>query len=152
MRDLDAVIEELRRFHRGTNRLLDRRMRDQGVSFARTKLLMFIEQERSARSTDIAEAFGHTPRTVTEAIDALERDGLVRRIPDPHDRRAKRISITEDGIAALRGSEPVRRAFVAGLFGALDEAEVDMFVHLLGKLNARLTESDPAPSLAKPAA
>ena len=148
MRDITAVADELRRFYTRTHQRLDRIMREQGVSFSRTKLLLFIEHS-PVRSTDIAEMFGHTPRTVTEAIDALERDGLVRRDPDPNDRRAKRVSITAAGVAAIRGSEPSRHAFLADLFGVLDEDEIDMLARLLGKLNARF-EGLGEPAATKP--
>ncbi len=146
MLDVDAVADELRRFYRRSHQRLDRVMREQGVSFSRTKLLLFVEREGFVRSTDIAETFGHTPRTVTEAIDALERDGLLRRDPDPVDRRAKRVSITAAGSAAVRASEPSRRAFLDDVFGTLDEGEIDQLARLLGKLNARLEARDDAPA------
>ena len=152
MRNIDAVADELRRFYVRSHQRLDRAMREQGVSFARTKLLLFVERAGYVRSADIAETFGQTPRTVTEAIDALERDGLLRRDPDPGDRRVKRVSITARGSAAVRVSEPSRRAFVDDVFGALDEDEIDLLAHLLSKLNMRLKERDDGPPAARRAA
>lgn len=135
---IDDVSEATRLFYRRSLRLVNRTMMRQGVSIARTRLLLFIERDGPVRSTDVVEAFGYSPRTVTEAIDALERDGLVTREPDPHDRRAKRISITPAGLAALQASEPSRRAFVSRVFDVLDADEAATFRHLLDKLNARL--------------
>jgi DNA-binding MarR family transcriptional regulator len=44
---------------------------------------------------------------VSRVVDEMERTGLVRREPDPHDRRAAFAVITDDGRAALRKVAPV---------------------------------------------
>jgi DNA-binding MarR family transcriptional regulator len=44
---------------------------------------------------------------VSRVVDEMERAGLVRREPDPDDRRAAFAVITDDGRAALRKAAPV---------------------------------------------
>ena len=44
---------------------------------------------------------------VSRVVDEMERAGLVRREPDPDDRRAAFAAITDDGRAALRKAAPV---------------------------------------------
>lgn len=133
--DLAAGLRDL---YIASQRALDRIMRTHGASFARTKLLLFVDRAEWVRAIDLAEAFSYAPRTVTEAIDGLERDGLVRRDPDPVDRRTKRISITEAGRAVLRTSEPARKQFVAEVFGVLDAGESEAFGRVLEKLLAQV--------------
>ncbi|WP_420138120.1 MarR family winged helix-turn-helix transcriptional regulator [Sphingomonas sp.] len=142
MTDLNEIVDELRDFYLRAHRAIDRAMKMDGVSLARAKLLKFIAAEGSARSADIGTAFGFSPRTVTEAIDALERDGLVQRTPDPTDRRAKRLSITPAGEAALAASEPARQKFVTNVFGILSEQEQQALFKALRKMNDRLEEID----------
>jgi DNA-binding MarR family transcriptional regulator len=77
---------------------------------------------------------------VTEAIDALERDGLVRRTADPVDRRAKRLSITPAGEAALAASEPARQKFLEDIFGQLSSEERHSLSATLRKMNHRLEQ------------
>lgn len=113
-------------------------MTAQGVSWARTRVLAEIGRRGPLRSTDLATCFGLAPRTVTEAIDGLERDGLARRDPDPGDRRAKRISLTEAGEAAAAASEASRVRYVEAVFGVLDPGECMEMVRLFDKLNDRL--------------
>lgn len=144
MIDFRTPLDSVAAFYLGMHRAMDRLMKANGASFARTKLLLFIRRHDPVRSADIAEAFGHAPRTITEAIDGLERDGLVRRDPDPLDRRAKRISITPAGIAAVEASEPVREAFLNGVFDVLDESERATMALLFGKLNERLASLEEA--------
>ena len=44
---------------------------------------------------------------VSRVVDEMERSGLVRREPDPEDRRGSYAVITDDGRAALRKAAPV---------------------------------------------
>jgi len=138
--DYERAAEALRDFYLRSHRVMDRIMAAKGASFARAKMLMHISRQGQLRSIDLASALGYAPRTITEAIDGLERDGLVRREPDPDDRRAKRISLTPAGIAAIEGAEASRLEFIEDVFGVLSEVEREEIIRLVGKLNARLAE------------
>lgn len=73
---------------------------------------------------ELARAAGFSSRNVTGLVDTLERAGLVRRAPDPGDRRAVLVTITDAGrgwVADFR--EPARRAMGA-LFHGFTDAEV----------------------------
>jgi DNA-binding MarR family transcriptional regulator len=64
----------------------------------------------------LAEGMDVTPRTMTDIIDVLERDGLVKRVPDPADRRSVQAVITKAGlerINAMRRDASVKQAAVA---------------------------------------
>ena len=134
------LLEQMRELHLRMHRLFNDRMRAQGASLAQLKLLSLIERSGPIRSTDIADALGQAPRTVTEAVDGLERDGLVVRTPDPLDRRAKRISLTEEGHAVIRAVAPHKEAFSAQLFEVLGEDDQNRFLSILETLNERLVE------------
>jgi DNA-binding MarR family transcriptional regulator len=53
-----------------------------------------------SRLTDIARRAGLTKPTILAAVDDLERLGYTERVPDPADRRAKLVRLTEHGRAA----------------------------------------------------
>ncbi len=133
---LDDIAGRFGKLFMRMHRLFDRRMARTGASLARTKILMYVDREGSARAVDIAGLFGVTPRTVTEALDGLERDGLLRRDPDPNDRRAKRLSVTDEGKRAIRATEPLRLMLVDRIFGLLAPAERDQLWAILSKLEA----------------
>ena len=123
------------------HRLMNRRMAEQGASLARTKLLLFLAKRGPARAADIADFFDNAPRTVTEAIDGLERDGLVVRTPDARDRRVKQVSITDAGRRVTGETEPMRRALIDAVFGVLSSAEQaqldDMLARMLAAVEAQ---------------
>jgi DNA-binding MarR family transcriptional regulator len=54
------------------------------------------------RLTELAQLAGMTKQSVGELVDDLVDLGYVERIPDPEDRRAKLICLTDRGIEAQR--------------------------------------------------
>lgn len=50
--------------------------------------------------TTLTAQMGLSKQAVQQLLDQLEAQGLVRREPDPADRRAKRVILTETGAAA----------------------------------------------------
>jgi DNA-binding MarR family transcriptional regulator len=63
--------------------------------------------EAGVRSSELAAHLHIAPRSATEVVDALESKGLVRRSPDPTDRRATLVSLTPRGCELV---DEVRRA------------------------------------------
>ena len=69
------------------------------------------------RLSELASSAGMTAQSMSELVDDLERKGYVERRPDPTDRRAKRIHLTDKGhtnvlvgmAAAAESDEYVRR-------------------------------------------
>jgi DNA-binding MarR family transcriptional regulator len=71
---------------------------------------------------------------MTNRIDQLERAGLVRRLPDPDDRRSLQVELTEKGLEVYResvGAQAVKEALLAT---ALDEDEKEELNRLLRRL------------------
>jgi len=98
---------------------VDGQMADNGPSLARTKVLQVLDRRGSLRQAALATELGLAARSITQAVETMERDGLVERRPDPKDQRAKLVSLTAEGAAALvagtaAGEDAIRRIF-AGL-------------------------------------
>jgi DNA-binding MarR family transcriptional regulator len=64
------------------------------------------------RMTDLAEIILFSKSGLTTMADRLEKRGLLKRIPDPDDRRAIRITLTEQGVETFRRAAKVH---VAGI-------------------------------------
>ncbi|WP_130864555.1 MarR family winged helix-turn-helix transcriptional regulator [Acidipropionibacterium timonense] len=88
----------------------------------------------SARPGQVADRLHITPRSATEVIDALVTQGLVSRAPDPTDRRATLVSLTDHGrqISAdvLRERRRVSAEWL-GRLGEEDRAELHRLLTLL---------------------
>lgn len=83
---------------------------------------------------ELAEAAGVTRATMTGLIDTLERDGLVRRVPDPQDRRTMSVRLTPKGESFLHDLLPSHFQLMASLMQPLDESERKTMLGLLNKL------------------
>lgn len=68
------------------------------------------------RMADLAERVVLSKSGLTTLVDRLEGEGLVRRLPDPADRRATRITITDAGIDMFRSAAQVHLAGIARHF------------------------------------
>lgn len=60
-------------------------------------MLHVSEGENGLRMTDLAESIVVSKSGLTSLVDRMEKDGLVERRPDPDDRRATRIVLTDKG-------------------------------------------------------
>lgn len=92
------------------------------------------ECDGDARPSAIADRLGITPRSATEVIDQLEAKGLVERSPDPKDRRATRVQLTEAGTATAHSILSAGTAHSEQYFAPLSPAEQAQLASLLRKL------------------
>jgi DNA-binding MarR family transcriptional regulator len=117
------------------HRIMDEEMCRSGLSLARTKVLVRLRRG-PVRQNVLAAEFGVSPHTITEAIDALERDGLVERQADPTDRRAKLVTMTSAGEAAFTVAVAARGRLLKRIFGALSAEDRETLFRLLAALDA----------------
>jgi DNA-binding MarR family transcriptional regulator len=75
---------------------------------------------------------------VTSRIDRLERRGLVRRLPDPDDRRGVIVELTDKGLALVDQAVEAVTESDRQLLGRLDGQEMTDLEALLRKLLAGL--------------
>ncbi|MGE9808390.1 MULTISPECIES: MarR family winged helix-turn-helix transcriptional regulator [unclassified Janibacter] len=76
-----------------------------------------------ARLGTIAQHLHIAPRSATDVVDSLERRGLVRRIPDPADRRAVIVELTPAGQRLDTEMLEHRRTAAADHFSALSDRD-----------------------------
>ncbi len=111
-----------------------------GISPGRFTVLMLLLRNRDdacggvLTPAELAERAGVTRATMTGLIDTLERDGLVRREPDPNDRRMTPVTLTPAGDAVLQRVVPAYFQRMGSLVGHLTETERRTLVALLSKL------------------
>ena len=100
-REVDAVADKL---HSAAIHLLRRlRIEDEalGISAPRLSALSVVVFAGPIPIGELATAEGVRPPTMTRLVDGLERDGLVKREPDPEDRRGVVVRATTRGVRTL---------------------------------------------------
>jgi DNA-binding MarR family transcriptional regulator len=76
------------------------------------------------------------PRSVTEVVDALEARGLVARRPDPADRRATLVELTENGDEVLGAIRAAHGLEAERAFDRLSAADRDHLARILRQLRS----------------
>lgn len=141
----EQVGERYLAVHRRMFRAVNDAMMGCGLSMARTKVLMRLNEQGPTRQSVLAADFGLSPHSITDIVDALERKGQVERRPDATDRRAKLVAITEAGEECLGAAHATRERLLKQIFGVLSQEERATFLRLLDVLD-EAAQPLPAPS------
>jgi DNA-binding MarR family transcriptional regulator len=86
------------------------------------------------RLGEVAKALRIVPRSATEVIDRLEAHGLTERLPDPADRRAVCVQLTDAGRELGRQLDAARDAEAGEFFAPLDDRDRAELARILRKL------------------
>ncbi|TMF14324.1 MAG: MarR family transcriptional regulator [Chloroflexi bacterium] len=107
-----------------------------GLSEGRFQILVRLHHQPSGRFTmgELAEMLDITPRTVTGLVDNLQRDGLVRRVADPVDRRSVYAEITDQGRERVTALWREAAGIQATLTHGVKESELIQLRHLCLRL------------------
>ncbi len=122
---------------------LNRRVRQHGpqsLSASQASTLASVEALGPVRLGDLAAHEGVTAPTQSRLVGSLEQQGLLRRTPDPADRRATRLAITAQGRRQLDRLRGERSAFLVGQLATLSPEQRTALVAALDALEA-LAES-----------
>jgi DNA-binding MarR family transcriptional regulator len=131
----------LGRAHRRVTRAFEEALEPLGLTVAQAHCLhaLFLRDGRPAK--ELARELQIDAGTLTPMLDRLERSGLVRRCPDPGDRRATRICLEERGHRLRPAVEAALHAASERLAARFEATE---FVTLMTLLR-RLVDEAPAP-------
>ncbi|MET9909941.1 MarR family transcriptional regulator [Streptomyces sp. NPDC006476] len=78
---------------------------------------------------------------MTGRLDKLERAGLLRRAPDPHDRRALQVTLTEKGLDVIDQAVGAGLSVQTEALSTLTEEQADQLADLLRELLAGAQEA-----------
>jgi DNA-binding MarR family transcriptional regulator len=132
---VEQVGERYLAVHHRMYRAVNDAMSGCGLSMARTKVLRRLHEQGPVRQSSLAADFGLSPHSITDIVDGLERIGLAERRPDPTDRRAKLVAITEAGEACLNVANTTREHALTQIFGALSQEDLATLLRLLDSLD-----------------
>ena len=90
-------------------RVFDEVFRPFGLTNGQFSLLMSLNRPSPPRLTDLTGQLGMDRTTLTAALKVVERRGLVRQQQDEKDKRAKRLTLTDEGRDLLKEAVPVWR-------------------------------------------
>jgi DNA-binding MarR family transcriptional regulator len=137
---------------RGFTRLSEARLKPLGFGVGHLPVLVALRDGRASTQRDLARFARIEQPPMAQMLARMERDGLIRRAPDPADGRSSRITLTEaaearlpDAVAALlQGNQEVLRGFTDQEAGTL----ADLLTRLIANLD-RVASPEASPSEAR---
>ena len=135
--DVEAIVNRIQMLGKRLKASMEETLAQHGLSTGEFQVLCTLKwQGAPYRSTPgkLAKRADLSSGAMTNRLDGLERAGLIRRLPDPDDRRGTVIELTAEGLEAWEaalGAQAAKEAFVAS---ALDPAEKDELNDLLRRM------------------
>jgi DNA-binding MarR family transcriptional regulator len=130
-----AAVTSIMRVQQILQSTVDAALKPHGLTFARFEALVLLTFSRrgSLPMRVMGERLQLHPTSVTNIVDRLEADGLVKRIPHPTDRRTTLVEITEAGEKRRAEATEAVTAVRFGLRGLTDRQTVAL-TDLLAKV------------------
>ena len=105
-----------------------------GLSIPAWRVVATLGQYETRTARDIAAHGVMHKSTISRAVSALEKRGLVVRAPNPDDRREEMLALTANGRSIYASLAPEALAFEEGLVSALAPQERRVLVGLIDRL------------------
>jgi MarR family transcriptional regulator for hemolysin len=127
----------------------DQRARMHGMTRAQWIILLRLERQPDLSQNALAAIAEVEPITVARLIDRLEARGLVKRRPDPNDRRIWRLRLTPAAVPILRQIHKYRAELNDQMTAGVDRTTLKIMIDGLLKVKANLGAGEgaaPAPA------
>jgi DNA-binding MarR family transcriptional regulator len=139
----DAALQEwVAVFMRRSMQSFIRYARQSGLSMSQINTLFHIHRASGSGVTDLGEHLGISNAAVSQLLERLVQQGLIRRDEDPADRRAKKLTLTEKGAQTLQEGIHARQGWLQDLSATLSAAEKEQVAAALKILIAKTRQMD----------
>jgi DNA-binding MarR family transcriptional regulator len=99
-------------------------------------------RRRSMTITEVATELSLTHSAASRMVDRLVRDGWVRRVENPADRRQKVLTLTPEGVGLMEGIESKLTTGIEFLAARLSPDEQEQFRRLIARMVAANCSED----------
>ena len=126
---------------------MDRRIGEAGLGLtpSESRTLSHSARAGTVRQNVLAERMGVEAMTLSASLDRLEARGLIKRLADPTDRRAKLVQLTDGAGEVLDRIAPLSAALRADASAGIDPQDwarlLDMLKTVRANLSAAKSES-----------
>jgi DNA-binding MarR family transcriptional regulator len=115
-----------------------RRLRDNfAITLPRFDLLAQLDRAPNGMTLgELSQRMMVSNGNITGLVDRLVEQGLIRRKPDPNDRRVHIVNLTPEGQREFRAMARVNADWVGEIFAGLSEKDIEALMPLLAKTKA----------------
>lgn len=122
-----------------------RNSRPSYLSVPQFRVLAFVKHHEGASLSDAAEHIGLTLPSMSKAVDAMVKRGLIERKTSEEDRRRMTLALTEAGLEVFQTTTDATRARIAGLLGELTPDQCSEVMNAANTLKSLLSNKIEEP-------
>ncbi|MBS98040.1 MAG: MarR family transcriptional regulator [Oceanospirillaceae bacterium] len=125
----------IRRLHQNSTHVFTLHMQQTGIDLTPVQYAAMdaIARAPGIDQASVAAEIGYDRATIGGVIDRLEQKGYINRTVSKRDRRAREVSLTEEGSRVFDQISPVVEALQAEILPGLSAQEQALFVELANK-------------------
>lgn len=131
---------------RGFARLSEARLKPLGFGVGHLPVLVALGEGRAGSQRDLTRFAKIEQSSMAQMLNRMERDGLIRRAPDPSDGRSSLVSLTETARERMPAACEVLFQGNRDALAGFSEREAEQLVDLLTRLIANLDRLAASPS------
>ncbi len=106
-----------------------------GLSMWGYSVLVALDRSAIRTQAALAEAIGADKTRIIAILDKLQEKGLIERVADPEDRRARLLAITKDGRRVKEATQAAIQRGEERWLGTLSSADRATFLRVLQELS-----------------
>ncbi len=133
--NLGFLIADVSRLMR---RLFQQRLQNSSLTLAQARALFYVSRFEGVRQVDLADALEIQPMTMARLLDQLADNRLIERVPDPRDRRAYQIRLTEAAAPHLAQIQQVAEQIRDEMLADLNDEQARHFIQTLDGIRNKL--------------
>jgi DNA-binding MarR family transcriptional regulator len=133
-----SVGYQVRQTNRLIQKYLQQKIEPHGVTLGMWYFLRSLWITDGLTQKELSTIVGTMEPTTLTAIKAMERNGLVRRVPNKNDRRKINIYLTDHGQNLAKKLIPLGREVTRAVVANLTAQEVERLLSLLGEVQTSL--------------
>jgi MarR family transcriptional regulator for hemolysin len=141
IKNLGFLLQDVSRLLR---RRMDQRAHTLGLTSAQWRVLAHCARCETMKlqpmnQAGLADIMDMEPITLSRQIDRMEAAGLIERRPDPDDRRAHQLFVTENGWPLVNSFRAVGTEVLASALSGVSEEEVATLTDVLTRMRGNIS-------------
>ncbi|HWD56712.1 MAG TPA: MarR family transcriptional regulator [Stellaceae bacterium] len=143
-RSFGFLVHDVARLY---GRRFDRNGRRLGLTRAQCRTMGYLARNEGINQAGLADLLEIRPMTLVRQIDRMQEAGWIERRPDPTDRRARRLFLTDKARPVLGRIWDVATETQDQVLAALTPDQAEQLIELLRRVHGAMSDRAPARSL-----
>ena len=133
-------LESLTKVSRRVRTAFNQQVTAHGLTYPRARTLFRLAKKQNMTQTELAFELELEQPTLVRLLDRMEENGLIERRPDPTDRRAKLIALTEHGAEQAAFVRSLADKIREQIFEGIDLVALHDAVDLMERIAANIAD------------